>query len=123
MNRSNLRAQQDRIQSSRFGTSTEKPPASVGVASPPALVVALRVVQAAWYLRLIMKSADWLELDVDERIDLVEDIWDSIAAVPARVRLADWQREELDRRLQQYHRDPSAGSPWNVVRQRITSSR
>lgn len=74
----------------------------------------------------MMKSDRWtqiLELDVDERIDLVEDIWDSIAAIPGRVELADWQREELDRRLRQYHQDPSAGSPWPEVRQRIASSR
>lgn len=67
--------------------------------------------------------AEILELDVDERIDLVKDIWDSIAAIPDRIRLTDWQREELDRRLRQYHRDPSAGSPWDEVRQRIASSR
>ena len=45
-----------------------------------------------------MNSAHWseiLELGADERAHLVEDIWDSIAAVPERVPLADWQREEL----------------------------
>ena len=73
-----------------------------------------------------MNSAHWVEilkLDIEARIDLVEDIWDSIAAIPERVRLADWQREELDRRLELYRRDPSAGSPWEVVRQRIAPSR
>jgi putative addiction module component (TIGR02574 family) len=73
-----------------------------------------------------MKTTHWdeiLELDVDERIELAEDIWDSIVAVPERVRLADWQREELRRRLEQYRADPSAGSPWDVVKQRIRSSR
>jgi len=73
-----------------------------------------------------MKSTYWteiLDLDIDERIGLVEDVWDSVAAVPERVVLADWQRDELRQRLQQYHGDPSAGSPWDVVRHRITTSR
>ena len=59
--------------------------------------------------------ADLLELSVAERIQLVEDLWDSIAAVPEALPLTDAQREELDRRLDAYHRDPSAGSPWEEV--------
>lgn len=73
-----------------------------------------------------MNAAHWdeiLELDVDERIELAGDIWDSIAAFPERVRLADWQREELRHRLEQYRADPVAGSPWEAVKQRIRSSR
>ena len=53
--------------------------------------------------------ADLLELSVAERIQLVEDLWDSIAAVPEALPLTDAQREELDRRLDAYRRDPSAG--------------
>jgi putative addiction module component (TIGR02574 family) len=60
-----------------------------------------------------------LELSVSERILLVEDIWDSIAAVPEAVPLTDAQKEELDRRLDAYHKNPAAGSPWDEVVQRI----
>ena len=63
--------------------------------------------------------ADVLELSVAERIQLVEDIWDSIAAVPDAVPLTDAQREELDRRLDAYRRNPAAGSPWEEVRERV----
>ncbi len=63
--------------------------------------------------------ADVLNLSVAERIQLVEDIWDSIAAVPEAVPLTEEQREELDRRLDAYHRDPAAGAPWEKVRTRI----
>ena len=63
--------------------------------------------------------ADLLELSVAERIQLVEDLWDSIAAVPEALPLTDAQREELDRRLDAYHRDPTAGSPGDDVRQRV----
>jgi len=73
-----------------------------------------------------MKSAAWseiLELDLNEHIDLAAGIWESIAAVPERVQLADWQRQELHGRLQAYHRDPNSGAPWAEVRQRIARSR
>ena len=60
-----------------------------------------------------------LEMTPAERILLVQDIWDSIAAVPESVLLTDAQRDELDSRLADYHRDPLAGSPWAKVKSRI----
>jgi putative addiction module component (TIGR02574 family) len=65
------------------------------------------------------KTADILELSIAERIQMVEDIWDSIAAVPDAVSLSEDQKKELDRRLEAYHLNPDAGSPWNEVRERI----
>jgi putative addiction module component (TIGR02574 family) len=65
------------------------------------------------------KTVDILELSVAERIQMVEDIWDSIAAVPEAVQLNEDQKRELDRRLEAYHQNPQAGSPWIEVRERI----
>lgn len=70
-----------------------------------------------------IRLSDVLELPVSERLELVGDIWDSIAQVPDRVELTDSQRAELDRRLEAYRRDPKAGSPWSDVKARILSSR
>jgi putative addiction module component (TIGR02574 family) len=50
---------------------------------------------------------------------MVEDIWDSIAAVPEAVPLSEDQKKELDRRLEAYHLKPDAGSPWIEVRERL----
>lgn len=66
-----------------------------------------------------INTSDFLELSVSERIQLVKDIWDSIAAVPEAVPLTEAQKEELERRLDAYHKNPDAGSPWEVVRERI----
>ena len=63
--------------------------------------------------------SDTLELDVRERIKLVEAIWDSIAEVPEAVSLTDIQKSELDKRLDSYHKNPNEGSPWEEVRLRI----
>lgn len=65
--------------------------------------------------------ADLLELSVPERIKLAQALWDSIAEAPEALVLADAQREELDRRLEAYYRDPTAGSPWPEVKARILS--
>lgn len=70
-----------------------------------------------------IRLSDVLELPVSERLQLVGDIWDSIAQVPDRLELTDAQRAELDRRLEAYRRDPTLGSPWTEVKARILSSR
>lgn len=48
-------------------------------------------------------------LPTGERIRLVEDIWDSIAANQAPLPLTDQQRIELDRRLNAYESDKIRG--------------
>ena len=64
--------------------------------------------------------ADVLELDVDERLEFVQALWDSIAEVPESLPLTDREREILDERLDTYYRDGEAGSPWSEVRTRLT---
>jgi putative addiction module component (TIGR02574 family) len=66
-----------------------------------------------------LTPSDALSLSVAERIQLVEDIWDTIAEVPDEVGLTDAQKAEIDRRLDAYHRSPEEGSPWDMVRERI----
>ena len=67
----------------------------------------------------LISAGDLLELTVSERVLLVEDIWDSVATIPDAIPLTDKQREELDRRLAVYHKDPNVGSPWEEVKSRI----
>lgn len=63
--------------------------------------------------------SDLLTLSVPERIRVAQALWDSIAAIPDALPLTQHEREEIDRRLESYYRDPSAGSPWTEVRERI----
>lgn len=58
-----------------------------------------------------IKATDILDFSVEERIQMVEDIWDSIAALPEAVPPSEEQKRELDSRLEAYHRNPDAGSP------------
>lgn len=64
-----------------------------------------------------------LSLSVPERIQLIEDIWDTVAEVPEEVTMTDAQRVEIDRRLDAYHQNPDEGASWEVVRERIRSRR
>ena len=49
------------------------------------------------------------ELPLDERIKLVEDLWESIAAEQEALPLTLTQRKELDRRLDAYELDKNPG--------------
>lgn len=63
--------------------------------------------------------AEILALPVEERVKLVEAIWDSIASFPDAVPLTDWQRRELDRRLAEVDADPDGGSTLEEVFDRL----
>jgi putative addiction module component (TIGR02574 family) len=63
------------------------------------------------------------ELSVEERLLLVEDIWDSIAADTGALELTEAQREELDRRLAAYDANPNDTITWEEVKQRIDKLR
>ena len=56
-------------------------------------------------------NPDLRKLPLDERIRLVEDLWDSIAADQSLLPLTPDQRAELDRRLDAYESDGNAGRP------------
>jgi putative addiction module component (TIGR02574 family) len=62
---------------------------------------------------------DILKMSLEERVRLVEVIWDSIAASRESVCLTDWQRRELDRRLAEFESDPDSGSSFEDVLARI----
>ena len=63
--------------------------------------------------------SDILQLSISERIQLVEDIWDSIAVVPDNVPLTEEQKAELDRRLESYQANPSKGVSWRELKDKL----
>lgn len=58
-------------------------------------------------------------LPVEERLRLVEDIWESIRAHPEALPLTDAQREELDRRFATHEADPEAAKDLESVLSRV----
>jgi putative addiction module component (TIGR02574 family) len=55
-------------------------------------------------------------LSIDERLHLLEAIWDTIAAEPGQPALTAAQREELQRRLAAHAASPESVIPWEEVR-------
>lgn len=64
---------------------------------------------------------DTLDLSIPERIQLVEDIWDTIAAKADTIELSNEEKRIIDQRLDAYHKNPDSGSPWGDVFKRIVS--
>jgi putative addiction module component (TIGR02574 family) len=64
---------------------------------------------------------EFRKLSLAERLELVEELWDSIAADCERepLPLTDAQRADLERRLAEADADPAGGAPWDEVRERI----
>lgn len=58
-------------------------------------------------------------LSPEERLKLLEQLWDSLSLSPAAVPLTKPQREELDRRLDELDREGPVGIPWEEVQRRI----
>ena len=55
------------------------------------------------------------ELPIEERIRLVQDLWDSIAEERTALPLMSEQKRELDRRLDAYEQDRDEGRPADQV--------
>lgn len=70
---------------------------------------------------MVMTDAnfDFSRLSVRERIQLAEDLWDSVAAETPSMPLTKAEIEELERRLDELERNPDACIPWEEVRARL----
>jgi len=64
--------------------------------------------------------AEILQLSPEERLALLGDVWDSIAACSEAVPVPEWHRRELDRRLS----EPAPEYiPWPELRKRFEDGR
>ena len=63
--------------------------------------------------------ADLLHLSEAERLQLVEDLWDSIASESESFTLSAEQRSEIDRRLAEHAENPQSARLWEEVRTRL----
>lgn len=70
-------------------------------------------------MNVSLKSLGINRLSVEERLALVEELWDSIAEDSATVPLTDAQRAELDRRLADHEAHPEDVVSWEEVKTSI----
>lgn len=69
-------------------------------------------------MHISLKSLGIEQLSVDERLVLVEELWDSIAAATP---LTAAQRAELDRRIADHEAHPDDVVSWEDVKSSITT--
>ena len=61
------------------------------------------------------------DLSIEERILLIEEIWDSIESEQEMPDLTEEQKAELDRRLESYRKNPDESLTWESVKSRLMS--
>ena len=59
------------------------------------------------------------QLSVEDRLQLLDDIWSTFDDDPHPLPIPKWQEEELERRLKAFEDNPDAGSPWPEVKKRL----
>ncbi len=64
--------------------------------------------------------SELMKLTADERLDLVQDLWDSIGS-DALPPLTDDEKDEFERRLEEHRRDPSTAITWEELKEELLS--
>ena len=64
-------------------------------------------------------KASVFDLSPSEKLQLVEDLWDDLAATPESVPVHEWQKEELARRKANLMNRPASGLSWDEVKRRV----
>ena len=68
-----------------------------------------------------MSTIDVAKMSPEQRLELLEQLWESLSEMPEAVPMTDAQREELGQRLDDLDREGPVGIPWNEVLDRIRS--
>ena len=61
-------------------------------------------------------------LSPSEKLVLVGELWDDLAAHPADVPVSPEQIAELDRRMEEYRKNPAQVTTWEAIKERILGS-
>jgi putative addiction module component (TIGR02574 family) len=59
------------------------------------------------------------KLSINERLLIVESIWDSILSAQGNIEVSDHQKDTLDKRYNDYRDNPEDNSSWDEVKRRI----
>jgi len=63
--------------------------------------------------------ASIFDLSPSEKLQLVEDLWDDLAASPDAVPVHEWQKKELARRKATLMQNPASVLTWEEVKRRV----
>ena len=68
------------------------------------------------YQTVLSEVESW---PVDDRVRLVQDVWDRLPDQGHEADLTDEMKAELDRRIEEMDRNPESGIPWEIVKARV----
>ena len=68
-----------------------------------------------------LNTVSIFDLSPSEKLQLVEDLWDDLAATPSEVPVHEWQKKELARRKTNLMSNPASGLSWDDVKRRVQS--
>ncbi len=60
------------------------------------------------------------DLSTAEKLQLVEDLWDELAATPDAIPVHEWQKDELARRKANLLNNPGSALSWEEVREKVS---
>jgi putative addiction module component (TIGR02574 family) len=66
-----------------------------------------------------MNAHSIFDLSKSEKLQLVEDLWDDLAATPDDIPVQEWQKEELERRKTNLQNSPASGLSWEEVKRNV----
>ncbi len=72
---------------------------------------------------MTLSERDIETLSVEERLSLIERVWNSLARTSTHIPLTDGQREELDQRIDELEHEGPVGIPWGDVLDEIKGRR
>ncbi len=61
-------------------------------------------------------------LNIEERLELIESLWESLVTDPSNIPVTDAQKRILDERLDAVAAGDDAGIPWEDVKARILNN-
>lgn len=67
-------------------------------------------------------QAEFQRLSMSEQIEMVQKLWDQIAAAPEDALAPDWHRFEMAKREREWANSPDLGEDWAVVKARLRES-
>ncbi len=59
------------------------------------------------------------DLNPDEKLQLVEDLWDDLSSKPEEVPVHEWQVKELERRKANLMKNPAPSRSWEEIKKRV----
>ncbi len=64
-------------------------------------------------------TVDIEQISISERIQLAEDLWDSIFENPESLAVTESQKQAIDERLERHQTAPEDSSSWKEVKARL----